>query len=244
MSFIKRLHVATNQIGVVPVAHLFEQIVDAALLDLSLNFPRCGLFPYQPDCLVAPSLSPETFERFNMTSLDRGHDVGAPVKNVGILMVFESLSLVGVLVDDEFEKPGTKDALTEKSISVFVGKLRRVSTEPSLDETHPDRCLVADKVNVMTSISHPRHESACCSGNANCIENLQRSSKLRFAAPDHFMIVGSALSVADSRWEVVLPSDVTLPGIQCIKPLRYPLHDRVSEPPGQIHLTLQHGKPR
>lgn len=58
MSLIERLHVSTNQVGIVPIAHLFQQIVDATLIQLPLNLPRSSLFSYLPDCLVAPSLSP------------------------------------------------------------------------------------------------------------------------------------------------------------------------------------------
>lgn len=103
MSLIERLHVSTNQVGIIPIAHLFQQIADAALFCLLLNFPRRCLFTYLPDCLIAASLSPEPFEGFNMANLDRGHDVREPIENVGILMIFESLPLIGVLVDDEFE---------------------------------------------------------------------------------------------------------------------------------------------
>ncbi|OFT79711.1 hypothetical protein HMPREF3115_23580 [Burkholderia sp. HMSC10F09] len=113
-----------------------------------------------------------------MTSLDRGHDVGEPVENVGILMILKSLRLIRVLVDDELEKAGTEDALIQNSIPVFLCELRRVCTEPSFENTHSYCCLVADQVKVMTAISHPRREPACCCSNANCIENLQRSCKL------------------------------------------------------------------
>ncbi|KWZ43780.1 hypothetical protein WS72_13555 [Burkholderia savannae] len=140
-----------------------------------------------------------------MTGLDRGKNVWQTIENIGILMIFESLSLVGVFVDDEFEKTRTKDAFAENSISIVVSKARRVCTEPSFDEAHPHRCLVSDKVNVMTAISHPCHETACCCSNANRIENLQRSRKLRFAAPDHFTIVGSTFGVAKSRRKILFP---------------------------------------
>ncbi|KWO06041.1 hypothetical protein WM26_31030 [Burkholderia cepacia] len=103
MSLIERLHVSTNQDGVIPIAHLFQQIVDTALLHLPLGLSRRSFFPYQTNCFITPSFSPETFERFNMTNLDRGHDIREPIENVGILMILESLPLIGVLVDDEFE---------------------------------------------------------------------------------------------------------------------------------------------
>ncbi|KVG32849.1 hypothetical protein WJ30_10780 [Burkholderia diffusa] len=205
MSFIERLHVSTNQIGVVPIAYLFQQIVDAALFRLPLDLTRSSLFSYLANCLVALSFSPETFQRLTMAGLDRGHDVRKPVENVGILMVFEPHGLVRVLVDDEFEETRPKDAMTEKSIPVFVIELLRVSTEASFDETYPDRGLVADKVNVMTAISHPRREPSRRGCNTNTVEYLQRSFALQLATPDHFMIVGSTLGIARSRREILLP---------------------------------------
>lgn len=103
MSLIERLHVSTNQVSIVPIVHFFQQIVDAAPFRLALHLTRRRLFPYLPDCFIASPLSPETFDRLNMAHLDHGHDVREPIENVGILMIFESLSLIGVFVDDKFE---------------------------------------------------------------------------------------------------------------------------------------------
>lgn len=167
MSFIKRPHVSTNQIGVVPIAHLFQQIVHAALFRLPLDLARSSLFSYLANCLVAPSFSPETFERLNMAGLYRGHDVRKPVENAGILMVFEPPDLIRILVDDEFEETRPKDAMAEKSIHVFVIEFLRVSAKPSFHEAYSNCRLVTQQVDVIAAISHPSCKSARRRGNTN-----------------------------------------------------------------------------